>query len=145
MENNTNEPLNEQISDTEEVIGLADHYPIILNGVEYKYFKTWSFTRNSSVYTHETESGKQEDVTTRKGRRTIRGAVTCIQDVVKNLIALDALDQFTAKVYDPAVDDYVTINVRIAPSSMSYSLKEKSAKLKTTNGVWQVAFTLEEF
>ena len=145
MENNTNEPLQEQITDTEEVIGLADHYPIILNGVEYKYFKTWSFTRNSSVLTHETESGKQEDVTTRKGRRTIRGAGTCLQPLVAALIALDNLDEFEARVYDPAVDGYDTLNVRIAPNSMSYGLKEKSAKLKTTNGVWQVSFTLEEF
>lgn len=145
MENNTNEPLVEQISDTEELTGLADNYPIILNGVEYKYFKTWSFTRNSTVYTHETEAGTQEDVTTRKGRRTIRGAVTCLQPLVAGLLALDNLDEFQAKVYDPLLDGYDTLNVRIAPSSMSYSLKEKSAKLKTTNGVWQVSFTLEEF
>ena len=125
--------------------GLRDHYPIVLNGVEYQYFKTWEITRNDSVTTHETEGGKQEDVTTRRGRLGIGVTVVCLQPLLAGLVALAKLDEFQAKIYDVETDDYVTILVRVAPSSMRYGLKEKSANLETVNGVYSVSFRLEEF
>lgn len=127
------------------VTGLQKNYPIVLNNVEYQYFKTWGITRNDYITTHETEGGTQEDVIARKGRRSIAVTVTCFQSLLSGLIGLADMDEFEAKIYDPAANGYVTINVRIGANSMSYSLKEKSANLETTNGVWQVSFTLEEF
>ena len=130
---------------TFEVTGLAKNYPIVLNGVEYQYFKTWSITRNDTVTTHTTESGKQEDVIARKGRRSIAVTVTCLQPLLSSLLALAELDEFEAKIYDPATNNYATIDVRIGAGSMSYALKEKSAYLSEVNGIYQVSFTLEEF
>lgn len=128
-----------------EVTGLAKNYPIVLNNVEYQYFKTWSVTRNDTVTTHTTESGKQEDVIARKGRKSVAVSVTCLQPLLASLIGLADLDEFEAKIYDPAIDGYATIDVRVAPSSMTYALKEKSAYLNEVNGIYQVSFTLEEF
>lgn len=125
--------------------GLAENYPLVLNNVEYQYFKTWNTTLNDTVTTHNTESGKQEDVTTRKGRRSIGVTVTCLQPLLASLLGLQQLDEFEAKIYDPATDDYATIDVRIGAGSMSYSLREKSAYLSAVNGVYEVSFTLEEF
>ena len=69
MENNANEAQNAQIgANAGEITGLQTNYPIILNSVEYQYFKTWSITRNDYVQTHETEAGTQEDVVTQIGR-----------------------------------------------------------------------------
>ena len=127
------------------VTGLQDNYPIILNGVEYRYFKTWDIRLNDYTTTHETESGKQEDVTSRKGRRSINVTVTCLQPLVAQLLALKQLDEFEARIYNVITDAYETLNVRIGANSMSYSLKEQSADLDTVNGVWSVSFTLEEF
>lgn len=129
----------------ENVKGLRKNYPIILDGDEYEYFKTWQTTRNDYVTTHETEGGTQEDVISRKGRRSIAVTVTCLQPLVAKLVALAEKDEFEAQIYDVLIDDYVTINVRIGANSMSYALKEKSANLETVNGVWSVSFTLEEF
>ena len=128
-----------------ENTGLQKYYPIILDGDSYQYFKTWNTTRNDYVTTHETEGGTQEDVVTRKGRRSIGVTVTCFQPLVAKLIALADKDEFVAQIYDVAIDDYATINVRIGAGSMSYGLKEKTANLDTVNGVWNVTFTLEEF
>ena len=125
--------------------GLQKNYPIILNGTEYKYFKTWDITRNDYVTTHETESGKQEDVVTRKGRRSIAVTVSCLQPLVASLIALAELDEFQAQIYDVAADDYVTIQARIGAGSMTYGLKTGSADLEAVNGVYSVSFTIEEF
>lgn len=133
------------VNDEPRPTGLQLYYPIVLDNVEYQYFKTWNTTRNDTVTTHETESGKQEDVVSRKGRRSIQGSVVCLQPLVAQLIALADKDDFEAKIYDVATDDYVTINARIAPNSMSYGLREKSADLTTVNGVYEVGFTLEEF
>lgn len=129
----------------EEIIGLAENYPMILNGEEYQYLKTLNVKLIDSVKTHETESGKQEDVSVRRGRKSINIAGVVLQSLLTKLLALEYLDEFTSQIYDPALNDYATIQGRIAPSSMSYGLKEKSAKLRTTNGVWTVSFTLEEF
>ena len=133
------------ITDDEPVTGLQTNYPIELNGTEYQYFKTWNIKRNDVVTTHETEAGTQEDVITRKGRRSIGVTVTCLQPLLAGLVALADLDEFEAKIYDVATDDYATITVRVGTNSMSYKLKPKSANLETVNGVWEVSFTLEEF
>ena len=133
------------VNDDPRPTGLQKNYPITLNNVEYQYFKTWGITKNDYVTTHETEAGTQEDVVTRKGRRSISVSVTCLQPLLAGLLALADLDEFEAQIYDPATDDYDTIDVRIGAGSMSYSLKEKSADLDLVNGVWQVSFTLEEF
>ena len=125
--------------------GLQKTYPLILDSLTFKYFKTWGITRNDYVTTHETEAGTQEDVTTRRGRLTIAVSVTCLQPLLAQLIALAEKDEFTAQIYEPAVDDYVTITVRIGTGSMTYSLKEGSADLEAVNGVWSASFTLEEF
>lgn len=128
-----------------EVTGLQTNYPIILNGVTYKYFKTWNVKRNDCVTTHETEGGTQEDVVIRKGRRSIGVTVTCLQPLVAQLVALADLDEFVAQVYDAAIGSYTTMNVRVAANSMSYNLVEGSADLSAVNGVYAVSFTLEEF
>lgn len=139
------ENIENLVNDEPRPTGLAKYYPIYLNGVAYQYFKTMGFTRNSSVTTHETESGKQEDVIYRKGRRTIPITVTCLQPLVAQLVALDNLDEFEARIYNPVIDDYDRMDVRVAPNSMTYSLKTKSERLNSVNGVWNVSFTLEEF
>lgn len=139
-ENNNNVLVN-----NEPVTGLQENYPIVLNGVEYQYFKTWQIKRNDVVNKHETEAGTQEDSITRKGRLSIGVTVTCLQPLLAGLVGLANLDEFEAKIYDVVTDSYATITVRVAPNSMSYGLKQKSADLDTVNGVWNVSFTLEEF
>lgn len=141
MSENNNNIVNDDPNPT----GLQENYPIVLNNVEYLYFKTWNTKRNDVVTTHETEAGTQEDVITRKGRRSIGVSVTCLQPLVASLVALADLDEFEAEIYDPLTDDYDTMECRIGAGSMSYSLKERSADLSAVNGVWQVSFTLEEF
>ena len=133
------------INDEPRPTGLQKNYPIILNNIEFDYFKTWTTTRNDYVTTHETEGGTQEDIVTRKGRRSIGVTVTCLQPLLAQLIALAELDEFEAQIYEPAIDDYATINARIKAGTMTYSLKERSAGLEAVNGVWNVNFTLEEF
>lgn len=125
--------------------GLAKYYPIMLNGKSYQYFKTISYVRNDYVTTHETEAGTQEDVVSRRGRRSITISVTCLQPLLADLIGLAELASFEARMYDPVLDDYDTMNVRVGAGSMSYALKSKSERLNTANGVWTVTFTLEEF
>lgn len=137
---------NENLNDEDEIVtGLQTNYPIVLNNVEYQYFKTWNTSLKDTITTHETESGKQEDVIMRKGRRSISVTVKCLQPLLAGLLGLKELDEFEAQIYDPATDDYDTMDVRIGAGSMSYSLVEKSANLEAVNGVWQVSFTLEEF
>ena len=133
------------VNDDPRPTGLQTNYPIVLNNVEYMYFKTLGIKRNDYVSTHETEAGTQEDVVTRKGRRSISVSVTCLQPLLASLLGLADIDEFEAQIYDPATDDYDTIDVRIGAGSMSYSLKQGSADLPAVNGVWEVSFTLEEF
>ena len=129
----------------EETIGLTEYYPMILNGDEYPYLKATNYKLNDYVYTHETEGGTQEDSSTRRGRKSISISGVVLQPLLTKLLSLEYLDEFQAQIYDPALNDYDTIQVRVGPGSMSYGLKEKSAKLTTTNGVWNVSFALEEF
>lgn len=133
------------IVNDEPVTGLQKNYPIVLNNVEYQYFKTWNTKRNDVVTTHVTESGTQEDVITRKGRKSIAVSVTCLQPLLAGLVELADLDEFEAKIYDVVNNRYDTITVRVGTGSMSYSLQQGSADLEAVNGVWIVTFTLEEF
>lgn len=124
---------------------LYSVYPVMLNGDTYKPFKKWDVSYNDSVETHETEAGTQEDVVTRKGRRSIAVSTTCLDDVARKLAALQDLDYFECKFYELKTNGYATINMRMAKDSFHASLKEKSAKLNGVNGVWTVSFTLQEF
>ena len=137
--------MSENIVNEPRPTGLQKNYPITLNNVEYQYFKVWNTTRNDYVTTHETEAGTQEDVVTRKGRLSISVSVTCLQPLLASLLSLADMDEFEAKIYNPATDDYDTIDVRIGAGSMSYNLKTGSADLSAVNGVYEVSFTLEEF
>ena len=139
------ENIENLVNDDPRPTGLAKNYPIVLNGVTYQYFKTIGYTRNDYVTTHETEGGTQEDVVSRKGRKSIAITVTCLQPLLASLVGLADLDSFQAKMYDPVTDDYATMNVRVGAGSMTYALKTKSERLDSVNGVWQVSFTLEEF
>lgn len=133
------------VNDEPRPTGLQKNYPIVLDNVEYQYFKVWNTTRNDYVTIHETEAGTQEDVVTRKGRLSISVSVTCLQPLLASLLSLADMDEFEAKIYNPATDDYDTIDVRIGAGSMSYNLKTGSADLSAVNGVYEVSFTLEEF
>ena len=126
-------------------MSLASNYPIEIRGEQYAPFKTWSITYNDSVTVHETEGGQQEDTVVRRGRISIAVSTVCLEDVANKLSLLEDLGTFTVKFYDIKTKGYVTINARVAPNSMVIALKEGSAKLGSTNGVWNVSFTLEEF
>lgn len=123
---------------------LKTDYPTIINGVTYEPFKTWDITNNDVVTTHETEGGTQEDVVIRKGRKSIAVSTTCLPAVANSLVQLEALTEFPVKFFDVKTLGYVTLTMRVAPSSMTVSLKEGSSRLNV-NGVYTVSFTLEEF
>jgi hypothetical protein len=123
---------------------LKTDYPTIINGVTYEPFKTWDITNNDVVTTHETEGGTQEDVVIRKGRKSIAVSTTCLPAIANSLVQLEDLTEFPVKFFDVKTLGYVTLTMRVAPSSMTVSLKEGSSRL-TVNGVYTVSFTLEEF
>lgn len=126
-------------------MSLATTYPTIINGVEYKPFKTWSVKFNDIVTVHETEAGTQEDVIIKKGRRSITVGTTCLQPTATTLAGLEDLDNFTVKYYDIKTNAYIERTMRVAPSSLSVNLREKTSTLGSTNGVYDVSFTLEEY
>lgn len=123
---------------------LKTDYPTIINGVTYEPFKTWDITNNDVVTTHETEAGTQEDVVIRKGRKSIAASTTCLPAIANSLVQLEDLTEFPVKFFDVKTLGYVTLTMRVAPSSMTVSLKEGSSRLNV-NGVYTVSFTLEEF
>lgn len=130
------------MSDTRSI--KAD-YPTYLDKVQYAPFKTWDISYKDSVMTHETEAGTQEDSITRKGRRSISVATTCLDTIARQLGALKNKDYFEVKYYDVDTDDYVIIDMRIQPSSFSRSLKERTASNEYSMGVYNISFVLEEF
>ena len=124
---------------------LKTDYPIEIDGNEYESFAQWNVTYNDYVTVHETEGGTQEDVITRKGRRSIGVSTTCLDYVATQLSGLNDKSSFNVKYYEVKEGDYITLRMRVAPGSMSISLKQGSGRLRSTNGVYTVAFTLEEF
>jgi hypothetical protein len=124
---------------------LKTDFPIIINGQEFAPFGQWNVTYNDTVTTHETEAGTQEDIILRKGRRSIAVSTTCLADTASKLAQLEEEPALSVTFYDIKTKGSVTINARVAAGSMSISLKPKSSNLATTNGVYTVSFTLEEF
>ena len=58
---------------------------------------------------------------------------------------LEDLDNFDVTFYDIKTDADITTTMRIVPNSMACGLKEKSANLSSTKGVYFVSFTMEEY
>lgn len=126
-------------------MSLATDYPTIINGVQYQPFKQWNVSYKDVKTVHETEGGTQEDVIISTGRRSIAVATTCLQPLATLLVGLEDLNNFVVKFYDIKSNAYVETVMRVVPNSMSCNLKEKTANLRTTNGVYNVSFTLEEY
>lgn len=124
---------------------LSTNYPTIINGVTYQPFKKWDISYNDTVTVHETEAGTQEDVIIRKGRRSIAVSTTCLSSLATVLAGLNDLSSFTVQFYDIKTAGYVTLTMRVAPNSMAINLKEGTARNASTNGVYTVSFTLEEY
>lgn len=124
-------------------MSLATEYPTTINGITYQPFKQWAVTYNDVKTIHETEAGTQEDVIINTGRRSIAVATTCLQETATTLVNLEDLDDFTVSFYDIKTNALVETTMRVAPGSMTCGLKEGSAR--TASGVWNVAFTLEEY
>lgn len=121
-------------------------YPnVLINGVEYKPFGTWDITYNDVRTIHETEAGTQEDVIISTGRRSIAVSTTCLQPTAKTLVNLEDLDSFNIKFYDIKTDAYIESLVRVAPNSMVCSKKAGQRSTSTSNAVYVVSFTLEEY
>lgn len=126
-------------------MSLATDYPTIINGVTYQPFKQWDIKYNDVKTIHETEAGTQEDVIINTGRRSIGVSTTCLQPLATQLVNLEDLDNFEVRFYDIKTNGYITSLMRVAPGSMSCGLKEKTARLSSTKGVYNVSFTLEEY
>lgn len=126
-------------------MSLVTDYPTIINGVQYLPFKQWNISYKDARTVHETEGGTQEDVIINTGRRSIAVATTCLQATATLLVGLEDLNNFSVKFYDIKSNTYVETIMRVAPNTMSCALKEKTSKLSTTNGVYNVSFTLEEY
>lgn len=124
---------------------LKTDHPIVLNNVTYLPFKTWNVSYSDSVTTHETESGKQEDSVSRRGRRTISASTRCVATTAATLACLENLDEFDATFYDVKTQASITSLVRVSAGSMKVNLVSKSSDLDITEGLYDVSFKLEEF
>ena len=65
--------------------------------------------------------------------------------VWNSMLDINNFENFTVKFYDIKTKTYVESTMRVVANSMTCGLKSGSSKLASVDGVYNVAFTLEEF
>ena len=100
-----------------------------------------SFTNKQNE--NETEGGHTIIQTFRKDILTMKISTTCLSSWAKIYHEFSKKDSFVLSFFDTATEQQVTRTVHM--EGYSESMVWKSHKLDSTNGLYDVSFTLEEF
>lgn len=122
---------------------MLKDYPVKIN--DTALFESNSWEEDSAVIEnkYETEAGTDQVSVIRYDKLTVSAQYRCHSDWLGQFKQWSKMDELTVDIYDPYAGDYKSRTMRMR--DFKYKLVEFSERVKDTNGVWDVNFTLEEF
>lgn len=122
---------------------MLSDYPVKINNVELFPANKWD--EDSEVVENVQTSEAGTDITTvaRYDKLAVSAEYRCHSPWLGKFKAWSKADTLTVQIYDPVTDKYMSRTMRMR--NFKTSLIEFSEKVKDTQGIWNVSFTLEEF
>lgn len=128
-----------------EDVEMLTSYPIKINDTAIPFPDSWEETPKKLASEYETEDGHRIKNVIRVSRHSISASFTVSSSWLKKFMLWRASNSVTVKVYDPSNNGYQSHTMDIADDSFTYELIKGSKRLRNTNGLYRLSFTLEEF
>lgn len=122
---------------------MLTEFPVKINAVELFQANKWEEDSETVESVQTSEAGTDIATVTRYDKLTVSAEYRCHSAWLGKFKAWSKADTLTVDIYDPVTDKYLSRTMRMR--NFKTSLIEFSEKVKDTNGVWGVSFTLEEF
>ena len=122
---------------------MLNDYPVKINNVELFPANKWDEDSEVIEDVQTSEAGTDITTVTRYDKLTVSAEYRCRSQWLGKFKAWSKADTLTVQIYDPVTDKYLSRTMRMR--NFKSSLIEFSEKVKDTQGVWNVSFTLEEF
>ena len=122
---------------------MLSSYPILFDGE--RVFTPSSWEESSAVVesVNETEAGTDQVIVTRYDKLSVSAAFQCSSRWAGKFKAYSKRDTVTVSTYDVESHGYTQRMMRIR--SFKMAPVERSERVRNTDGLWAVSFTLEEF
>lgn len=122
---------------------MLKDFPVKINGTVL--FEPSKWEEDSAVIEnkYETEAGTDQVSVTRYDKLTVSVQYRCHSEWLAGFKQWSQTDILMVDIYDAQAKGYKRRTMRLR--NFKTSLIEFSEKVKDTNGVWDVSFTLEEF
>lgn len=123
---------------------MYSSFPIYFDETEMPIPQTgWQETSNVVENTQMSEGGTDMVDVVRYDKLSISVTTSCFSDLAKTYKQFSKKDSIQVKIYDIIDEAYKTHTMRMR--SFSASRRKDTDNLSTTNGIWDISFTLEEF
>lgn len=124
---------------------MLTSYPIKIDNVSIPFPDSWEETHKRLASEFETEDGHRIKKVIRGSRLSVSASFTVSSSWLKKFMTWRAANSLTVYIYDPTNNGYQSHTMDIADDSFTYELIQGSKRLRNTNGLYRLSFTLEEF
>ena len=122
---------------------MLSEYPIYFNTTEVFTPTVWEESTETIKNEYQTEAGTDKQNVIRHGKLSVSCQFRCHSEWLANFSNFAKKNTIQVKLYDSALQDYTTRKMRMR--DFKTVPIEHSEKMKDTNGVWDVSFSLKEF
>jgi hypothetical protein len=122
---------------------LKKDYPIYFNDTKLFWPSKWDESYSVVENTAQTEAGTDQVIVTRYDKLSVSCEFQCSDTWAAKLAEFRDSDSIAVKLYDLKAKGYKTRAMRIR--NFKTGPQKNSEKLHSTNGLYTIAFDLEEF
>lgn len=123
---------------------LKTDYPVIFDETTLNVkWRRWARMLDNIANTNQTEGGYDSVEYVRFGKSTINAQLRCTSDMASTLAGFSNAGAISVKFYDLGTKAYVTLSMHM--ENFTATLVRESEISRTSNGVYDVSFSLVEF
>lgn len=124
---------------------MLSSYPIKINNTAIPFPDSWEENPEKLSNEFETEDGGRIKIVRRTSRLSVNASFTVTSRWLKKFQQWRNANTLSVQMYDPSNNGYQAHTMDIADDSFTYDLIPNSKRVKNTNGLYHLSFTLEEF
>ena len=122
---------------------MLKDYPTIINNIQLFPPDKWEETSEVVEETYQTEAGTDQASVTRYDKLAVDAQYRVNSEWLKQFKMWAKVDSLDVSIYDATANGYTIRVMRIR--DFKASPVEWSERMKDTDGIWNISFSLEEF
>ena len=122
---------------------MLKDYPTIINNIQLFSPDKWEETSEVVEETYQTEAGTDQASVTRYDKLTVDAQYRVNSEWLKKFKMWAKVDSLDVSIYDATANGYTNRVMRMR--DFKASPVEWSERMKDTDGIWNISFSLEEF